>query len=222
MSMSKSSPSKPVIAAIDAGFYYHHQSLRCEPLAGFFDEIIYIRDVPLTDLTRFNTLIIPCRTNAYLLAPLSEQFQAFMKAGGHLVVMGETFPDRWLPGVNFTGMDTNFWWWLEEGADLGVQIVDASHPMSDYVTKEAATWHLHGILDPLSENQKSLIATKEGECLMFEDKKTYAPGSLIVTTLDPFFHHGSHFMPATTVFLQKFLAWLKEENQQKSRQSKVA
>lgn len=204
------SDKKTKLAAIDAGFYYHYHSLREEPFAHFFDDIIYIRDVPLRDLTEFGTLIIPCRTNAYLLAPLSEQFQNFMKEGGRLVVMGETFPDRWLPDVNFTGMNTNFWWWLEEGADLGVQIVDKNHPMSAHVTKQAATWHLHGTLDPLNENQKSLIATKEGECLMFEDTTTYGDGRLIVTTLDPFFHHGSRFMPATTVFLDKFLTWLSK------------
>ncbi len=204
------SGKKPTIAALDAGLYYHHHSLREEPFAHFFDAVIYLRDVPLTDLTQYDTLIIPCRTNAYYLAPLAEQFQAFMKAGGRLVVMGETFPNRWLPNVNFNAMDTNFWWWLEEGADLGVQIVDKEHAMASYVTKEAATWHLHGTLDPLHENQKSLIATQDGECLMFEDIVSYGPGSLIVTTLDPFFHHGSRFMPATTIFLERFLSWLSQ------------
>lgn len=199
---------KPLVAAIDAGFYYHDHALRDEPFAHFFDELIYIRDVATTDLTRFDSVIIPCRTNAFHLAPLSEQFQTYMKQGGRLVVMGETFPNRWLPDVNFTGMDTNFWWWLEEGADLGVQITALDHPIAAHVTKEAATWHLHGTLDPLNDNQKCFIATREGECLMFEDVKSYAPGALIVTTLDPFFHHGSHFMPSTTVFLEKFLTWL--------------
>ncbi|PLW77198.1 hypothetical protein [Cohaesibacter celericrescens] len=211
MYIQENSGPNPVIAAIDAGFYFHHQSLREEPTAHFFDHIVYIRDVPLTDLTQFDTVIIPCRTNAFQLAPLSQQFVAYMKAGGRLVVMGETFPDRWLPDVNFTGMDTNFWWWLEAGADLGVQIVDKAHPMAAHVSKEAATWHLHGTLDPLNDNQKSLIATKDGGCLMFEDVTSYAPGRLVVTTLDPFFHHGSHFMPTTTVFLEAFLTWLSSD-----------
>jgi hypothetical protein len=33
---------------------------------------------------------------------------------------------------------------------------------------------------------------------------------VLATTLDPCYHHGSHFMPATTHFLKGFLAWLKE------------
>ncbi|WP_321337103.1 hypothetical protein [uncultured Cohaesibacter sp.] len=205
MTETTSRPSK--IAAIDAGFYYHDHSLRDEPFAHFFDEILYIRDVAQADLSRFDTLIIPCRTNAYHLAPLSEQLQTFMKRGGRLVVMGETFPDRWLPHVNFEAMETNFWWWLEDGAELGVQIAP-DHPIASHVTAKSATWHLHGTLDPLNDNQKCLIATKEGACLMFEDVASYAPGRLIVTTLDPFYHHGSHFMPATTHFLQGFLTWL--------------
>jgi len=35
-------------------------------------------------------------------------------------------------------------------------------------------------------------------------------GQMILTTLDPFYHHGSHFMPATTRFLDGFLPWLRE------------
>ena len=32
---------------------------------------------------------------------------------------------------------------------------------------------------------------------------------LIVSTLDPFYHHGSNFMPATTKFLDGFLPWAR-------------
>jgi hypothetical protein len=31
----------------------------------------------------------------------------------------------------------------------------------------------------------------------------------ILTSLDPFFHHGSHFMPATTRFPDGFLPWMR-------------
>ena len=35
-------------------------------------------------------------------------------------------------------------------------------------------------------------------------------GRLIVSTLDPFYHHGSNFMPATTRFLDGFLPWARK------------
>ncbi len=198
------------IAIIDAGNYYHHHSIHEAPYARFFDHIVYLRDVPITDLGRFETLIVPCRTNPLYLANLSAQLQDFMHGGGRLVVMGETFPDRWLPDIRFNAMETNFWWWLDRNADLGVRISDPAHPMASHVDARAATWHLHGTFAPLSSGQQSLIETRDGESLMFQDSQSYAPGELIATSLDPFFHHGSYFMPATTVFLQKFLTWLSE------------
>lgn len=208
--MSAAATGRPVVAIIDGGMSYHDDSINREPLRQYFDEVIYLRDLPLHDLSRFDILIIPCRTNTYWLTPMSDQLQDFMRGGGTLVAMGETFPDRWLPDIGFRAMETNFWWWLEDGADLGVKISDPDHPMARHVTREAATFHLHGVFTPLHPNQKMLIETKEGECLLFEDTASYAPGRLIATTLDPFFHHGWFFMPATTDFLVGFLPWLIE------------
>lgn len=37
-------------------------------------------------------------------------------------------------------------------------------------------------------------------------------GTLVVAALDPFYHHGSYFMPATTRFLDGFLPWLRFGN----------
>lgn len=201
---------RPVIAAIDGGLYYHYQSVYKPPFDHYFEDVIYLRDVARTELCHFDVLFILCRTNPEYLLPLSEQFQEFMDFGSTLVVMGETFPNQWLPHIHFKPMQTNFWWWLEDEADLGVRISDSNHSIAKYITKEAATWHLHGTFSPLQSGQKSLIETNEGECLLFEDVETYSPGRLIATTLDPFYHHGSHFMPATTQFLDRFLRWLSQ------------
>jgi len=200
----------PTLAAIDGGTYYHHRTLYEEPFARYFDERLYVRDVPFATLEDFDIVFLPCRLNAHVIAPMAKQFIDFWRGGGTLVVMGETLQDAWLPGVRLTPVPTNFWWWLEKGADLGVRLADVEHGLFDYVDKAAATWHLHGYFTT-NENQVPLIETREGECLLFEDRTTHAPGRLIATTLDPCYHHGSHFMPATTRFLAGFLAWLKEE-----------
>ncbi|MCR6636674.1 hypothetical protein [Devosia sp.] len=199
---------KPIVAIIDGGQHYHHDSITREPFKDFFDHVIYLRDVAKTDLSAFDILIIPCRTNAYYLAPLSGQLQAFLRGGGTLVAMGETFPDTWLPGIGFRSMPTNFWWWLTPGADLGLRMTDPSHAICRYLGKDDVTFHLHGAFEPLHPNQKSLVETSEGECQMFEDVISYAPGRLVATTLDPFFHHGAFFMPATTRMLAGMLHWL--------------
>lgn len=203
-------PGRVAIGAIDGGLYYHHRSLFLPPFGRYFDEVVYVLDVPDTDLSRFDTLILPCRMNARLLEAIADQLQDYMRGGGRLVVMGETLPDRWLPDVSYIPRETNYWWWLNKGADLGVRIADPSHGLATYVSASDATWHLHGVFEPRTAAQKSLIETSENECLLFEDRETYAPGVLVATTLDPIYHHGSCFMPATTKFLTGFMEWLSQ------------
>jgi hypothetical protein len=36
-------------------------------------------------------------------------------------------------------------------------------------------------------------------------------GTLLMTTLDPTYHYGSYFMPATERFLDGFLPWVRAE-----------
>ena len=55
-----------------------------------------------------------------------------------------------------------------------------------------------------------LIADRDGKAIVYIDEVT-TRGRMILTSLDPFFHHGHHFMPATTRFLDGFLAWLVED-----------
>jgi hypothetical protein len=54
-----------------------------------------------------------------------------------------------------------------------------------------------------------VIETDDG-ALLIDDTSSYAPGRLIAMTLDPCYHHGSHFMPATTTFLNGFLPALRD------------
>ncbi|MFV0244423.1 MAG: hypothetical protein ACK5IB_05310 [Qingshengfaniella sp.] len=198
----------PRVGIIDGGAAYHLDSFERPPLKRYFDRVIYLRDLPVSDLSDLDILIVPCRTNPYWLTQVSLQLQGFMAQGGTLAVMGETAPDRWLPDIVIRPVETNFWWWLEPGADLGLRMCAPGHSMNRYITRTAATFHLHGVFPELCPSQRPLIATKEGECLMFEDLARHAPGRLIATTFDPFFHHGQFFMPATTAFLEGLLPWL--------------
>lgn len=51
--------------------------------------------------------------------------------------------------------------------------------------------------------------------MLYADGHSWRGGRLVVTSLDPFYHHGSHFMPATTRFLDRFLpnlvAWTRQK-----------
>ena len=44
---------------------------------------------------------------------------------------------------------------------------------------------------------------------IFYEDTVSTSGRLLITSLDPMYHHGSHFMPATTRFLDGFLPYLK-------------
>lgn len=124
-----------------------------------------------------------------------------------MVAMGETQPHTWLSGVRWDWRPTNFWWWKQQGADPGYVVGDPLHPLFSFVTLADATWHYHGVLTP-PIGARSLIELENGAgCLLYEDLVS-TPGRLVVTTLDPFFHHGSHFMPTATRFLDGFLPWL--------------
>ena len=110
------------LAAVDGGTYYHRRTLCEAPLASFFDAVIYVRDVAETDLEAHDIVFLPSRLNADLIAPFGDRLTAFMERGGTLVAMGETCPERWLEGIEATPLETDFWWWLEPGASLGVRL----------------------------------------------------------------------------------------------------
>lgn len=110
-----------------------------------------------------------------------------------------------LPGVRWEHRPTNFWWWLEPGADLGLHSPTPDHPLFDHLEIRDCTWHYHGVLDPPAGAQV-LVALPTGEALLYVDEVSTA-GTLVVATLDPLSHYGGHFMPATERFLDGFLPW---------------
>lgn len=194
------------IAAIDAGTYYHHESLYGERFRNAFDRIIYVRHLPDADLTDVDVLIVTCRTDPAALEPAYARLRAFLAGGGILVAMGSTGPHVWLPCVDWTDTPTNFWWW-KEGGDLGLEAAAPDASFFHYVPLSDAVWHYHGYFRP-PPAARSLINAKGLGSILYVDAVSTQPGTLILTTLDPFYHHGSHFMPATTRFISGFLPWL--------------
>jgi hypothetical protein len=52
--------------------------------------------------------------------------------------------------------------------------------------------------------------TEDGAAVLYTDDVSGAPGRLVMTTLDPDYHFGAHFMPATERFLDRFFPWLDD------------
>ena len=194
------------ITALDSGTYYHHRSLYEPRYRDHFDEIVYIRDLAGTDLSAHELILVSCRTDPSQLIPCRAQFADYLTSGGTVIAMGSTGQPAWLPGVSWHDTPTNFWWW-KEGGSLGLKVAAPDHPLFGHITLDDATWHHHGHFD-VPEGAVSLIDVDGKGSVLYDDEVT-TPGRMIVTALDPMYHHGSHFMPATTRFLDGFLPWLK-------------
>ncbi|MEM6730816.1 MAG: hypothetical protein AAF658_04630 [Myxococcota bacterium] len=199
------------IAAIDAGLSYHTRTLREPPFDRYFGRLIPLRELSGASLGDLPLLMIPCRTHGARLARVRDQLAEYVEGGGTLVVMGETHPQLFLDGVEFTREKTNYWWWLDPDGQLGVERSALEHPLVSSLKEEDLNWHVHGTL-LLSEPSQTLLRW-ESEAHPGDSVMSLQPrgrGQLLLTTLDPIYHHGSGFMPATTRFLSAFLPALCE------------
>lgn len=197
------------IAAIDGGTSYHHEALHTERFGGYFDDIIYVLDLHAARLADFDAIVVTCRTNPALLAPYAARFRRYLSDGGMIVAMGETFPEHWLPGIRWRPRPTNYWWWLDPNARSGLTVAAPDHNLFRFLTLADATWHFHGLFTP-PDGAVSVIDHEDGGSILYDDRVSTA-GRMVVTALDPFYHHGSHFMPNATRFLDGFLPWLRAE-----------
>ena len=194
------------VLALDGGTSYHAFSLSDTGLESWFTRRVYIGDVTEDAVDGADVIVVPCRLNPDWMADNADLLLDALGLGKTLVVMGETEPHTWIPGVDFTGVPTNFWWWLEPGAELGLRINAPGHGLFRYITLNDATWHYHGFFRP-APGAASLIEAPEGGAVLVDDQASW-PGRLVLTSLDPFYHHGSFFMPAATRFLRGFTRWI--------------
>jgi hypothetical protein len=195
------------LIAPSSGTYYQIEALEGPRYAGIFDRVT-TPEALAEELTPDDALFVPCRTPPQRMIAQAPLVEAHLAAGGTVVAMGESRSDLWLPTVSFHGRPTNWWWWLEPGADLGNEVTSPDHPLMQDIGKAEVTWHLHGHFDP-PEGAEVLATDRDGQAIFYVDEVS-TPGRLVVTSLDPIYHYGSHFMPATTRLLDRFLPNLKD------------
>lgn len=204
------------LAILDGGTFYHHAAIHGRRYRELFDKTIYAPELTTDALAGVTFLIVPDRINPNVLRANRDVLIHFAKAGHTLVVFGENRADTWLPGVTWAARPTDFWWWLDKTARPPNRLLAPDHELFQAVPFESTIWHFHGVLTPPT-GARALIdvpADPEGRdsggALLYEDRVTL-PGRLLVSTLDPFYHHGSNFMPATTKFLDGFLPWARRK-----------
>ncbi|MGH3801361.1 MAG: hypothetical protein ACRDTD_14740 [Pseudonocardiaceae bacterium] len=201
------------LAAVYGGSAQQHRALTAPQYARHLTGgLVYLPDLADTDLTGLAGLVIPERMHRGLLTQATDRVRELLDAGGTVIAFsgGEPLPE-FLPGVRWEHRPTNYWWWLEPGAELRLRAPNPEHPLFDRLSLRDCTWHYHGVLDP-PRGAEVLVTLASGEALLYVDQVT-TPGTLIVATLDPISHYGSYFMPATERFLDGFLPWAVDTSQ---------
>lgn len=198
------------LAAVYNGSAPHHRTLNEPKYRRWLSEIIYLPDIPETDLSSFDGLLLPERSHSGKLNAAAEPMLEFLERGRCIIAFGGgEHPPKWLPGIKWEHRPTNFWWWLDPGAESGVRFARPDHDLSNYIGEADATWHYHGLLHP-PEGAEPLITLRNEGSLLYIDRMS-TPGTLLISTLDPISHFGSYFMPATERFLDGFLPWVMKE-----------
>lgn len=193
------------IGILYAGAFFHFRTFSESKFAQFIDKIIYMPELLPQDLTGLEVLLIPSQLPLNLLEHHKMTIREFGSKGGVVVAMGPQ-PSQLIPNTEWIDTETNYWWWLDKSQESGLILDTPDYSLFDYISMADATWHQHGYFKPIN-NVISLIS-KEEEGTIFYVDKTIEFGTWIVTCLDPEYHFGSYFMPATEKFLEGFLPWL--------------
>lgn len=166
----------------------------------WFSEVIYLLDLPDTDLGEFDGLLIPEGSHHIKLEAASGQIRGFLEDGGTVILFGDQ-PIPWLPGLDWEFRPAG------ESGELVAQHRD--HSFYRRLTVEDATWHHHGVFHPPA-GAETLLATQDGQAVLYIDRAS-TPGTLLVASLDPLAHFGGTFMPTAERFLDRFLPWVVED-----------
>ena len=193
------------IAVIYSGHAPHYRTFNEPKFAQYIEKLIYLPEFENEDLSQYDVLIVPSQLNSKLLLKSAQKIREFADSGKIVVALGPQ-PFEWLPNQKWEHRDTNFWWWLEENADSGLRVKNEDHSFYDYFKLEYCTWHQHGVCWP-PEHVTTLIEKDDKGAILYIDEQS-TNGTWVITTLDPDYHFGSYFMPATESFLEALFPWL--------------
>lgn len=202
------------IAAIYSGAAAHHRALNEPKYAQWVTGQVYLPELPTADLSPFDCLVIPERLHRGLLQKSRRNLLQFLDQAGTLVIFGDQSvygdqPCDWLPGIDWVDRPVNYWWWRDPNASSGLSAHHSDHSLWSKLDLTAASWHQHGAFRP-PPGAQTLVTNAEGLAILYIDQ-TSTTGRLIVAALDPMYHFGSFFMPATERFLDGFLPWLAQD-----------
>lgn len=178
--------------------------------------------VPLRELARAGAsaaldaadgLLVSDRLRRDLLLQAAPALTGWLDRGRPAVILGENAIGDWLPGFAEEPRPTIFWWW-RTGEPHRMSRSTPGHPAHELFSDRALFWHSHGVLR-LPAHASSLVdlaregdGQRDGSILAVWERPGAAP--VLVSTMDPVYHHGSGFMPGASQLLFRSLLWLRD------------
>ncbi|WP_309234359.1 hypothetical protein [Nocardia sp. XZ_19_385] len=197
------------VVFVHGGSHAQLATLADPALAPYRITPVHIRTLVAAELADADVVVVSDRLRPDLLIPRSSALLACLDRGATVVLFGENSVGTWLPGVREDSRPTVFWWW-RTGEDHRIRLREPDHPAWPYFAERAVRWHYHGVLEPPAGavslvDLETVTGERDGSLLYIDEIST--PGRLLVTTMDPVYHHGSGFMPGATQFLYSALLW---------------
>lgn len=207
--MTETTDTASDIVFLHGGSHAQLATLADPALAPYRLRPVHIRTGDPGDLHDADVVVVADRLRPDLLLPWADSILTRLHGGATILVFGENSSGRWLPGVREQSRPTVFWWW-RTGEDHRLRTCAPGHPAWRYFSHRSVIWHYHGVLEPPAGaiglvDLYTETGDRDGSILYLDETTT--PGRLLVTTMDPVYHHGSGFMPGATQLLYSALRW---------------
>ncbi|WP_210244100.1 hypothetical protein [Arthrobacter yangruifuii] len=200
----------PRIGLLHCGAFQPLRTLADPALAPYRIEPVYLPEADPAQLADLDVLIVGDRLHQGQLARFVPAILAALQDPGKtVIVLGENKVEQWLPGIGYSFRPTVFWMW-RTGEDNGTRLRLPEDPLWEFFTPWSVSWHHHGLLHPRPGARSLVVMEEDGAesgSLLYMDEVNQ-PARLLVTTMDPVYHHGSGFMPGASQLLYSLLRWV--------------
>lgn len=209
------------IGMLHCGSYPALATLRDPALRAWGVADLYAGETDPEALADLDVIVVADRLHPALRSRFEPALHAALQDGTKtVVVLGQNDVQDWIPGVGFTFRRPIYWWW-KTGEDTGTRARAEGDSFWEYFEFGALNWHNHGLLYPQGDVDKYVVVEEDGVeagTVLYVDRVNQ-PARLLVTTLDPVYHHGSGFMPGATQMLYSLLRWSTQTDPVAERKS---
>ncbi len=166
-------------------------------------ELIYVHDLPHTDISRFGGLIVPFQSDHAALAHCRTQLYGFLASGARLAVFGDS--GHWLDAT-WVDRPLDNHWWKTHPSTPPVAHTRFDHPLFAGLTPRQAGFHHHGVYLRVPPQAQVLQRSAQGEVITWQSQ-AYG-GLLLASTMDPIVEHAVQQVGHLDHLVDQLLWWL--------------